>query len=431
MKKRFTPALVTVSALATAVLTAVPAFAGIYYVPSPDLNGGRQETHVEVSPGGPRQLTPIFIPTGADGSRLNGNPAKVDNDEKPNVFNVRNFIDGVGMLKLVGATGIQVRSSTMFLTLGSNSVNWALPVLSEVDWFTAGETAYMKGLAKNSVGASNIEIINFSPAASTCQVQLVKPKGGALGAARSFDLRPVSHLVIKDALNGFLETPSAGNVRAEVSCNREFYAYATYLEASLASFRMLYPLSAPSVADSETLTINRPGTFFSPTQANGALDIVLPLVPNRAYRKVTIDYDVNIRDFTPLFTGVLGMFHPGGPRFGKTLYFGTFIRGLRARTLVDQGSPVIEPALKFGTGWKEGATHHVAMVYDTEAGTLRFQASRNGAIIADYTGSVYNYDLADRGSPVRLAFGLNGIADGAYYPPAGWKFSNLRVVITR
>ena len=158
---------------------------------------------------------------------------------------------------------------------------------------------------------------------------------------------------------------------------------------------------------------------------------MLPLVPNRAYRKVTIDYDVNINKFTPIFTGVLGMYHPGGPRFGKTLYFGTFIRGLRSRTLVDQGSPVIEPALKFGTGWKEGATHHVSMVYDTEAGMIRFQASRNGTILADYTGSVYNYDLADRGSPVRLTFGLQGIADGAYYPPIGWKFSNLRIVITR
>jgi hypothetical protein len=426
MKKSFTSALAVLTALA-----AVPAFAGIYYVPSPDLNGGRQETNAEVSPGGPRQLIPIFIPTGADGSTRGGTATRVDNDEKPNVFNLRGLIPGVGMLKLVGNPGIQVRSASMFFTLGSNSVNWALPVISETDWFKTGATAYMKGLAKNSVGTSNIEIMNFSAAAATCQVQLVAPKGGLLGAARSFDLLPISHLVIKDALNGFLVTPSAANVRAEVSCNREFYAYSTYVTANLADFRMLYPLSAPSVADTETLTINRPGTFFSPTIAKGAMDVVLPLVPNRAYRKVTIDYDVNIRDFTPLFTGVLGMYHPGGPRFGKTLYFGTFIRGNRARTLVDQGSPVVEPALKFGTGWKEGQTHHVSMVYDTEAGMLRFQASRNGTILSDYTGSVYNYDLADRGSPVRMTFGLQGIADGAYYPPAGWKFSNLRVVITR
>lgn len=426
MKKRFTPALAVLASLA-----AVPAFAGTYFVPSPDLSGGRQETHVEVSPGGPRLLTPIFIPTGVDGSKLNGTATRVDNDEKPNVFNVRNFITGVGMLKLTG-TGMQVRSSSMFLTIGANGVNWALPVLSDTDGFKTGEKAYLNGLAKSAVGASNIELINLSAVASTCQVQLVKPKGGALGVSRSFNLRPVSHLVVKDALNGFLETPGASNVRAEVSCNQQFYAYGTYLEpASLASFRMLYPLSAPSVADTETLTINRPGTFFSPSQGKSALDVVLPLVPDRAYRKVTIDYDVNIREFTPLFTGVLGMYHPGGPRFGKTLYFGTFIRGLRARTLVDQGSPVIEPALKFGTGWKEGATHHVSMVYDTEAGMIRFQASRNGAILADYTGAVYNYDLADRGSPVRLTFGLQGIADGAYFPPIGWKFSNLRIVITR
>ena len=54
-----------------------------------------------------------------------------------------------------------------------------------------------------------------------------------------------------------------------------------------------------------------------------------------------------------------------------------------------------------------------------KAACIRFQASRNGAIISDYTGAVYNYDLADRGSPVRLTFGLAGIADNAYYPPVG------------
>jgi hypothetical protein len=424
--------VLTLGAALGVALAAAPASAGTWYVPSPDTGGtGHPETHLEMSQGGPRQLTPTFIPTGVNGSNLTGHPVGVDNDVKPNVFNVRRYIDGAGMLKVAGPSGIQVRSGAMFLSSGASTVTWAMPVIGDSDMFQPGETAYLKGLAHTPQGASNIEVMNFGAATASCQIQLRRPKGGLLGSSRSLPLLPMSHLVVEDPLQGNLETPAASGVRAEVSCSQPFYAYGTFVGDGPAAFRMLYPLGAPSAADVETLTINKPGTFFSPVRGKSAMDVVLPLVPDRAYRKVTIDFDVNIKEFTPIFTGLVGMYHPGGPRFGKTLYFGTFVRGMRSRSLVDQGSPVVEPALKFGTGWKEGATHHVMIVYDTEAGMMRFQVSRNNAVLADYTGSAYNYDLADRGAPVRLTFGLNGIADNAYFPPVGWKFSNLKVVITR
>jgi hypothetical protein len=423
--------LLALVALAGSALAAGPAQAGIYYVPSPDTGGvGRPETKVEMAPGGPRRLTPIFIPSGVNGATATGPSVRVDNDVKPNVFDVKNFINGPGMLKLVGDPGSTVRSSAMFLTLGSNGTAWALPVITSEDWFETTETAHIQGLARNAQGASNIEIMNLGAGAASCSVQILRPKGSPIGSPRSFPLPPISHFVLEDALNGVI-TGSGANVRAQVTCNQPFYAYGTFVSANPAAFRMLYPLSAAPTADVETITVNRGVNFFSPVPGNSAYNVELPLVPGRAYRRVTIDFDVNIRDFTPIFTGLVGMYHPGGPRFGKTLYFGTFIRGNRSRTLVDQGSPVIEPAIKFGTGWKEGATHHVMIVYDTEQGMLRFQASRNGSVISDYTGAAFNYDLADRGSPVRLTFGLSGIADGAYYPPVGWKFSNLHIVVTR
>ena len=341
---------------------------------------------------------------------------------------MRSFINGPGMLKLVGDTGSTVRGAAM-PDRGVERDRWAVPVLTSEDWFTTTETAQIQGLARNGQGSSNIEIMNLGAGTASCSVQILRPRAADRQPAQ-LPLPPISHFVLEDALNGVING-SGANVRAQVTCNQPFYAYGTFVSANPAAFRFLYPLSAAPTADVETITVNRGVNFFSPVPGNSAYDVVLPLVPDRSYRRVTIDFDVNIRDFTPLFTGLVGMYHPGGPRFGKTLYFGTFVRGKRARTLVDQGSPVIEPAIKFGTGWKEGATHHVMIVYDTQQGTLRFQASRNGSVISDHSGAAFNYDLADRGSPVRLTFGLGGIADNAYYPPVGWKFSNLRVVVTR
>jgi hypothetical protein len=417
--------------LALAAL-ALPAAAGTYYIPNPDLDGLRRaEWKLEVTKGGPRRFAPIFIDTGIDGSGATASEVNVDNDSKPNVFDVTGFVRGPGMLKLQGA-GMQVNTGVLFLPQGDDTMTWALPVLAEDNWFKAGETAHIQGLARDSSGHSNLEILNFAAAAANCNVKLLRPKGSPLGPVDKVKVLPLSHRVMDDPFEGLLALPAAGGLRAEVSCNQPFYAYGTFVGDNARAFRLLYPLDAPPAPVVETVSIDRPKQFFAPTPGNSQMTFTLPLVPDRAYRSVTIDFDLRISKFTTHFTGLVGMFHTGGQRFNKTLYFGSFVRGMRSRTLVDQGSAVVEPALKFGTGWKEGAVHHVKIVYDTQTATLRMVVSRNDAVIADVTGAAFNLDLAERnGNPVKLNFGLAGVADGAYFPPIGWKFSNLKVKIER
>ena len=417
--------------VALSALAAVPSFAGIYYVPNPDTGGfGKPKSKVEVTSGGSRQLTPVFIPTGTTGTGLTGGSVGVDNDVKPNVFDVWDYITGPGMLKLVG-TDMGVKSGSLFLTPGTQTTDWALPILDETNWFEPGETAHIQGLARTATGSSNIEIMSFGAATASCQIQYLRPKGSLLGGPRPASLAPLSHAVVRDVLNGVMGGPTGAGLKARVTCDQPFYAYGTFVDPDVFQFRMLYPLSAPSQPITETLAVDRPGTFFSPVDGNSALQINLPLVPNRSYRAVSIDLDVRISQFSPIFTGLVGLWHVGGARFNKTLYFGTFVRGARSRSLVDQGSPVVEPALQLSTGWKEGETHHVTIVYDTETATIRFVVSRNGGILTDVTAAAYNFDLADRGNPVVMQLGLPGIGDGAYFPPNGWKFSNLHVRVTR
>jgi hypothetical protein len=420
------------SLLVLGLASASTAFADTYYVPRPYLGGvGKSETKLEMSKGGPRQLRVTFIPAGQSGTGMQSTAANVDND-KANIFNVSRFVAGPGLIRLENNPGPTVRVGTIFLSNNSASLSWATPVLTPNDWFQNGETAYVQNLARTGTGHSNIEIANASSSIATCQLQLLRPAGTLLGAARTIPVKPLSLELVEDPLLGVIEGATGAGVRAQVSCNQPFYAYGTFVDPDVKNFRMLYPFDRPPVPVLDSVTLERPGAFFSPSAKNSHLLLDLPLVPEQGYRQVTIDFDMSIKQFTPIFTGILGMFHAGGGRFNKTLYFGTFIRGLRNKTMIDQGSPVLEPTLKVSTGWKQNALHHVTIVYDAENATVRMMVTRAGAVILDTTGSAYNLDIANRGgNPVKLSFGLPGVADHAYYPPVGWKFSNLKVVATR
>ena len=193
-------------------------------------------------------------------------------------------------------------------------------------------------------------------------------------------------------------------------------------------YQIFFPQGSPPAAGGQVVTLDRAGNFFTPVEGNSQLNLALPLVPGRSYRQVAIDFDLRLDKFTPLFTSVMGLFHLGGPRFNKTLYYGFNIRGLRQRALVDQGQAVLEPVLQRNAGFQEGAVYHFHMIYDAANAFVRIQANlKGGPPVFDALGGAFNLDIADRGNPVQLVLGLNGVADGAYFPLMGWKFSNLHV----
>lgn len=423
-------ASVVLSLLAMAAAGITPASAEHFWIPSPETGGTKPKIHLEVADGGPRRLEVAFVDTGDSAVGLNGSRVDVDNDEKPDVFNASRYVGGPGMLRVTNDPGPNVRTATIFVSTRNDDFAWVAPVITDDNWFQDDEVAYLHGMARNTKGHANVEIINFGTQLAACSIQLRGPQGNLLGEPITLTLAAVSHEVVDDPFASLGGTPVTG-LRADVECDQPFYAYGTFVGATVASFRMHYPLSAPPGAIVETLNVTRNGVFFSPVAGKSALDLPLPLVPGRAYRRVTLDFDVQVKEFTPIFTGLVGMVHAGGQRFNRTLYYGTFIRGARAKTLVDLGSPIVEPALRVSSPWKQNTMHHVNIVYDAESATTRMVVKQGTKTILDASGGAYNLDIADRGQPVRLVFGLAGVADNAYFPPLGWKFSNLKVVIER
>ena len=178
----------------------------------------------------------------------------------------------------------------------------------------------------------------------------------------------------------------------------------------------------------------QPGTFFHVTQSNSDLQIPLALDPNTAYHTLSISFDVAVADppgFV-VFRNVMGMFRAGGRRFGKTLFFGSFENFDKQKYVVDLGTPFIETTLKRNFALVGGHSYHVSVTLDNDQRSLHYVIlNSDGSALMDVLGGLYNnFDVTDGNAPI-IEMGLKGIADHAYYPPLGWRFSNLDIVVTK
>ena len=421
------------SLVAVTVLTA-PLAATTYYVPSPDVGGvaGVQTTlEIANTSAVSGQASLQFIPSGQSGSAATGSSAAGFAANRTVTYDVTHLIPGTGLLRVV-TNGVSLGDAAFYLNTKSENAAWWLPVARPNSIFAAKSNAYIMDLRRNADGASNVEIMNVSSTAASCTVQLFDSAGTALQPVLQVAVQPLSSAISRDVISAVHVIQMFGG-SAQVSCDQEFFTYGTFVSPSFANFRILPALAAPPAPAGQAVVLNKPGLFFTSTAANGALVVPLPLTPEVAYRRVSIDFDMNLKSFTPLFTGVVGMYHPGGPRFGKTLYFGFNIRGNKGRILADLGQPTLEAAVKRNVTMTQKTNYHVKIIYDTaQRGTLFYITNANsGKVVLDALAGVFNPLLEDTGdAPVRVQFGLPGVADQAYYPPTGWKFSNLHVVAT-
>jgi len=418
--------------LALALSAASSLTATTYYMPVPDTGGGNlvYQIQIQQSRGGPTHLSPVFIPTNTSAAGLAGTPTDVNNFFRPNVFDVSNLIDERGgVLRLDGVDGIAPTDGSVLVNKGSENTGWQLPILTAGDFFAAGSNAYMTQLNRDAQGGvSNFQIINGGSRTASCSVQLQRPKGSPIGDPFLLSVPAGSSGEQTDIL-GHAGYNGVGGIRATVTCDQAFWPFATFSSPNRVAVQIKYPSDKPPLPPGPTVRIDQRGRFFRPVDGNSVLELSLPLVPNTSYRNVTIDYDLAIAQFDPVFDVLLGMYHTGGPRFNKTLYFGTFLRGLRQRYVVDMGQPVLEVDLKRNTSMQQTGQYHIHVVFDTEHHWFDNTISDNrGNVLFDYQGGTFNNDLADRGHPVNIVFGAGGVADNAYFPPLGWAFSNLHVV---
>jgi len=431
MRKVLLHSLILAAALAPALS------ADVLFVPIPDvggIQGANLQTTIEVANHNTANstLNLAFVGTGKDGSAAVGNSNSFPANRTV-TSDVTHLIGSAGLLKVTdNSAGIALGQAAFYVNKGSENAPWNLPVVSSANQFDKGAIAFVNDLRRDADGVSNLEIVNLGSVATTCAIDLFDASDVSILPVLSATVLPQGHGVTHDVLHLANLTEIQG-VRAQVSCDQPFYAYGTFVSSDFTLFRMFPPLTAATQPAGKTVAVDMGGLFFTSNSSHPNLDLPLPLAVGVEYRRVTIDFDMNIRNFTPLFSGILGMFHAGGPRFGKTLYFGFNIRGVRGRMLGDLGQPTLEAAVKRNVTFVEGGAYHMKVIYDVPTHAILFYATNNktGNVVMDALVGNFNWDVIDTGgAPVRIQFGLPGIADGAYYPPKGWKFSNLHVRAT-
>lgn len=325
-------------------------------------------------------------------------------------------------------------------------------VLSAEDFLGAGETAHLQGIERRSRGAApRLGILNLSEEAASCWAASYR-MDGSLAGEKELTLAPGAGRLWTGDLDLFGGLFS--EARVEVSCDAPFYAYAlvgraegrgaSFIAPSRASASGLDILTdsaisvvpcrdgliPPEPLPDGALGFTVTGTFLEVAANDLCRAYDLPLEADTSYRQVRIEFDMQIDHFiTPWFHTVSSLRRVSSKRNERLLYYGLLLRGERRRTILDLGT---HQALKQDGPWQEGGAYRVVMTFNGPSRRTSIEVFRDGQLVQQLAGRASARDVRPfRGRPVRVDFSAGGVAHHSYYPPTGWRFSNLRVEITR
>jgi hypothetical protein len=429
-----------VLALTTLCTTAARAQT-LWYVLVPTTTPGVIETEVEM---GRTDLSlsdvqMTYVPNGTSGLDATATNQQVfigPSTSRPNPLLNISAADAGGMVILDPVPGLNAVEVSFQVDTSPIKTAWKLPLLTADQFFPANSTVYVLNLVKGTDAASNLQIFNPSNLGSTCTASVLRPKGTVIEERVGIKVPAVGVTLVSDILRKVAAVPSSG-INVAVSCDAPFYAMGAYPATNRTETRVEYPVTKIPANLTSVELESRPGLFLNATSA-GHADIQFPLAydPTVNYHTTTIEFDgaVAAPQSFIVFWNIAGLFRKGGRRFDKTLFFGSFYNYGKAKYVVDVGTPFIETTLKYVFPLSPGHRYHFAITLDNDQQSNHYVITEaaSGVPVMDLLVGLYNPVASDEnGDQPTLEIGLNGIADNAYFPPVGWRFSNLSVVATK
>jgi len=457
----------------------VPAFAGTVYVPvAPPQQIGDVLYRTQVVVGNPgnveRRLTTAFIASGRDGTRTGTVPAAASIPANGTLVLTNVTPTGrEGMLEISGAPQLAVSARLEAVSRTGRILSAApLPVVGSDHLVPSGAAAQLQGISRIAAGVQHrFGLINLGAREAACTVTAYRAGGSLVGTAARFTVPARSHNGLTAPLAAF-GSALFTEARVEVSCNAPFYPYAVELSPDGAAAVSVGP---SATLDSELHTaeelradddgkgggddkggrngggddegeddggngdggddggdatgepvvgqdqLSFRGLFLNARQGNSYRVFDLPLRPGVRYKQITVEFDLYLNKWvTPLFHGITAL-----RRNDRTLYYGLIVRGDRAKTVLDLGRDELER----DTGpWKQHSNYHIRLVTNAQTRRVTFELFQGGQLVHTLSGAMTARDLmASAGTRMRVDFGGTKVADGAYFPPYGWKYSNLTV----
>ena len=444
MKKRLLAGCL--SFLAAASLS--PAYAGFVYVPVLDRTGPSGSTHateVWLSNSGTqeRRYGVLFIPANANGTQ------RPSPSVKGTVQPLRtNKLVGIsspgapGLLEVEGGTQVLVHAR---MANSPASGITEVPVISSDNALAAGGVAHLQGLFRDGSGAySDLEIVNLEAQPAACNIQFFRADGTAIGGAATVAVQPLSMRHFGDVFS-ILGTSSVADARAQVSCNRIFFAFAAVFNPA----RTLLTFVTPSATGASTLpgptgpgpapgaiVFERTGQVHAPAVGSEVRIINVPVSQPLTLSKLIAEWDVVPGPWTaskPDGNHNLIWIHRGKYRSNTLANVNTFgppRSEIKNTQNVDMAAKQITTQ-QVPLTFQAGVSYHLRYVYDATVNKISLTVTSGGATVASFemNGSALNQRITVPATGLQVQFGHTAAqaAEGIEFPTYGWVYSNLRI----
>lgn len=431
-----------------ALALSAPSWPGSLYIPVVDAvsgNGSTLATQIWLTNPAltQRQAHVTFLPENTNGTLRTNNPGI--NVVTPAKGNFRIGDPGtngrVGMMEIdfVDSSVLQAaRLSRNVTDVSEGRTN--VPVISSDNLVPASGTADLVGLMHVDTRLrTDIGIINLGQTASTCAVLLFRADGTQVGSTATLTFLPLSMRHFPNVLS---DQPNLTDARAQITCNADFYAYATVH----GSDGQVDYFITPALSGSSTLV--RPGTSGPPKGcATGAVCFDFPGVvhtstrstpdrtivltpPTATYSKVKVQLQVLINQFSAPASAAHGVLYMVRDK-NKDMYANIFLKGPGANQLVLRHgfaqTAGEKPKLVKGFAPILGQTYDVDYLYDPVGKTIVLTMSLNGQEVARITDKP-NVNMVHIDQGQKIVIGLSNPGTEAPEPASiGWVYKNLHV----
>lgn len=453
---------VLATAAVAAAALALPALAGTVYLPHAEFRQVDGETRQVLlwatnPTNEPQGFSLRFIPTNTDGRHTAGAPQHFQVPGGATIpVGVAPF-GAVGFAEITGYDHLAFAGELNVMAADNRQVaSTEIPLLGSGDVVPARHWAHLVALERDfTLRKSDLGLVNATGATGTCTIASFRADGSWVQPPVEVQLAAAGHRFFGDAF-GMLGENQIDGARFQVSCTVPFSTYAVVAGSSpeLAKFVVaastaqstLTPVTAPPATNPPPATtppptnpppatpppppaaagelLRRDGNFLSAVQGASYLEVDLPIARGQRFRSITVEFDVATSRFpTNLYIGTIGLMRPvrGGTYFAHT------VRADRGKSILDMG--IGDNLVHRGSNdvWRTNTNYHVKATYNAANRQIVWELYRGGALVERLVGATSNKALVHNGEGMKLFFGYGKVYDNAFFPPYGWRFSNLVV----
>jgi hypothetical protein len=437
------------AALPLSLAAAQAAHAGAVYVPLPGVTAVgpvAYETQLTITNtlAQQRTLSYLQLGSGVDGTKrqgLNGTPFPV----AANKSVVLKPVSGVrGLLELNGPPGLQYSARLVSVgTGGLLGLGVDLPVITSENMVPADGIMVLQGLKSSTTKATDVAIINLGKAVSSCTIKVLRADGTPAFANATISVPALSHSYFTNIFGSVLG--GVVDARAEVTCSKDFYAYAQMSDSATGEVAIVTPagsssssLTIPgdpvtglSCAPAGTICYLFPGLVHLSSQATPARSLFVD-PPVGTYSSVKLHFEVTMAgEFTPPASAAHGILYFVKNK-NRDMFANIFLRGpgkdsLTLRHGFDQAH-VEKAKLERPFIAQPNETYTFDYDYNPGARILSLRVSRAGQLLFELTDKPnVNRILIQAGDKIIIGLGNPGTSPDVEPPSYGWTWSNFKI----